>query len=177
MLDTAPPSTPNSASGNLNGRRPRGLLRRGLDRSGMWSDEVMGEDYAAKQRRRTPHLRVAGVIVLVHVVVVSALAYGLRPKARPMFPEPYRPLPPLAIRIIPEPPPPVPPRRHPCVRSWSCRWFRSFPPRSSGVITGSVSRNCSENDTGGLIFSVRTGQITVMKCVAGQKHGPIRQRI
>ncbi|WP_240906481.1 hypothetical protein [Komagataeibacter xylinus] len=75
----------------------------------MWSDEVMGKDYAARQRQRTPYLRVAGVIVLVHVVVVSALAYGLRPKAKPMFPEPYRPLPPLAIRIIPEPLPPVPP--------------------------------------------------------------------
>ncbi|GBQ35829.1 hypothetical protein [Komagataeibacter saccharivorans] len=71
----------------------------------MWSDEVMGLDYAARQRRRTPYLRIIGVIVLVHVVVVGVLAYGLRPKAKPMFPEPYRPLPPLTIKIICEPPP------------------------------------------------------------------------
>ena len=74
----------------------------------MWSNEAMGMDYAARQRRRTPYLRVTGVIVLIHVVVLSVLAYGLRPKAKPMFPAPYRPLPPVTLRIIPEPPPFVP---------------------------------------------------------------------
>ena len=74
----------------------------------MWSNEAMGLDYVARQRRRTPYLRVTGVIVLVHVVVLSVLAYGLRPKAKPMFPAPYRPLPPVTLRIIPEPLPPVP---------------------------------------------------------------------
>ncbi|RFD21039.1 hypothetical protein DY926_02825, partial [Komagataeibacter melaceti] len=59
-------------------------------------------DYAARQRRRTPYVRIIGVIVLVHVVALSVLAYGLRPKATPMFPTPYRPLPPLSVRIIPE---------------------------------------------------------------------------
>ncbi|MCE2575836.1 hypothetical protein [Komagataeibacter sp. FNDCR2] len=75
----------------------------------MWSDEVMGMDYAARQRRRTPYVRIIGVIVLIHVVAVSVLAYGLRPKATPMFPTPYRPLPPLTVRIIREPLPAAPP--------------------------------------------------------------------
>lgn len=83
-------------------------MRWWVNRGGMWSNEAMGQDYAARQRRRTPYLRVTGVIVLVHVVVLSALAYGLRPKAKPMFPAPYRPLPPVTLRIIPEPPPVVP---------------------------------------------------------------------
>ncbi len=110
VLDTYAPTTPNQGLA-INGAQPRskgaGWWR--LDGNGMWSDEVMGLDYAARQRRRTPYVRVVGVIIAVHVVVLSMLAYGLRPKAKPMFPEPYRPLPPVTLRIIPEPMPPVPP--------------------------------------------------------------------
>ena len=109
VLDTYAPTTPNQALA-INGAQARQDMGwRRLDRNGMWSDEVMGLDYAARQRRRTPYVRVVGVIIAVHVVVLSMLAYGLRPKAKPMFPEPYRPLPPVTLRIIPEPMPPVPP--------------------------------------------------------------------
>ncbi|GAN86268.1 hypothetical protein Gain_0025_002 [Komagataeibacter intermedius TF2] len=108
MLDTYAPTTPNQTLA-LNGAQAGQPCWRRLDRNGMWSDEVMGLDYAARQRRRTPYLRVVGVIIAVHVIVLSVLAYGLRPKAKPMFPEPYRPLPPVTLRIIPEPMPPVPP--------------------------------------------------------------------